>query len=61
MYHFPRFLQAARARGVRLGPKRKLVRQQVKHAREPRAKGKAPGAVAGISVSRAALYWALAG
>ena len=53
-------IQAARARGIRPGPKRKLTRQQIKHARELRAKGKAPNSIAGIlRVSRATVYRAL--
>ena len=35
-------MQAARARGIRPGPKPKLTRQQIDHARELRTKGKAP-------------------
>jgi DNA invertase Pin-like site-specific DNA recombinase len=54
-------MQAARARGIRPGPKPKLTRQQIEHAKELRAKGKAPDVIAGIlSVSRATVYRALA-
>jgi DNA invertase Pin-like site-specific DNA recombinase len=50
-------MQAARARGIRPGPKHKLSREQIEHARELRAKGKAPDAIASIvGVSRATLY-----
>jgi len=50
-------MQAARARGIRPGPKPKLTRQQIEHANELRAKGKAPDVIAGIlGVSRATVY-----
>jgi DNA invertase Pin-like site-specific DNA recombinase len=51
---------AARKRGIRPGPKPKLSRQQIEHARELRAKRKAPDEIAGIlGVSRSTLYRAL--
>jgi len=54
-------MKAARARGIRPGPKPKLNRQQIDHAKELRAKGKAPSIIAGIlRVSRATVYRALA-
>jgi len=54
-------MQAARARGIRPGPKPKLTRQQIEHVKELRAKGKAPDVIAGIlRVSRATVYRALA-
>lgn len=54
-------MQAARANGIRPGPKHKLSHEQIVHARELRALGKAPDAIAGIvGVSRATLYRALA-
>jgi DNA invertase Pin-like site-specific DNA recombinase len=55
-------MQAARARGIRPGPKKKLTRQQIEHARELRKKGKPPDAIADIlRVSRATVYRALNG
>jgi len=39
-------MQAARARGVRSGPKNKLPAQQIEHAKEQRAKGKSPDELA---------------
>ena len=54
-------MKAARVRGIRPGPKPKLNRQQIDHAKELRAKGKAPSIIAGIlRVSRATVYRALA-
>ena len=54
-------MKAARARGIRPGPKKKLSPQQIEHAKELRATGKAPDVIAGIlSISRATLYRALA-
>jgi DNA invertase Pin-like site-specific DNA recombinase len=56
-------MQAARARGVRPGPKRKLTRQQIEHAKELRSrkKPKTPDEIAAIlGVSRATVYRALA-
>jgi hypothetical protein len=35
-------VKAAKIRGVKFGRKRKLTRPQVEHARDLRAKGKAP-------------------
>jgi DNA invertase Pin-like site-specific DNA recombinase len=55
-------MKAARARGIRPGPKKKLRPQQIEHAQELRAKGKGPDVIAGIlGVSRATIYRALAG
>ena len=52
---------AARARGIRPGPKKKLTRQQIDHARKLRKQGEAPDAIAGIlRVSRATVYRVLA-
>jgi DNA invertase Pin-like site-specific DNA recombinase len=52
---------AARARGVRPGPKPKLSRQQIDHARKLHKQGDSPDAIADILlVSRATVYRALA-
>ena len=56
-------MQAARKRGIRPGPKNKLTRQQIEHAKELRSrkKPKTPDEIAGIlGVSRATVYRALA-
>lgn len=53
-------MQAAKARGVRPGPKPKLTVQQIEHAQELRAQGKSPGQIADLlRVSRATLFRAL--
>jgi DNA invertase Pin-like site-specific DNA recombinase len=55
-------LDDLRDRGIRPGPKKKLTRQQIEHARELRKKGKPPDAIADIfRVSRATVYRALNG
>jgi DNA invertase Pin-like site-specific DNA recombinase len=54
-------IQAARRRGVKFGPKRKLTPQQIAHASELRANGKTPDVIASLlNVSRATVYRALA-
>jgi|SRR5271157_746263 len=54
-------MQAARARGVRPGPKKKLTRKQIDHARKLRKQGEGPDTIADIlRVSRATVYRALA-
>jgi Enterobacteriaceae phage serine recombinase len=53
-------MQAARKRGIRPGPKKKLTRQQIDHARKLRKQGEGPNTIADIlSVSRATVYRAL--
>jgi len=53
-------MQAARARGIRPGPKPKLTAQQIAHAQELRSQGKRPEEIATLlNVSRATLYRAL--
>jgi len=55
-------MKAARARGVRPGPKRKLSRQQIDHARKLIEDGKRREEVADLfKVGRTTLYRALAG
>ena len=57
-------MKAARARGVRSGPKPKLSKQQIDHARKLLAKKKPPSRdeiAALFKVSRTTLYRALAG
>jgi DNA invertase Pin-like site-specific DNA recombinase len=56
-------MQAARKRGIRPGPKNKLTRQQIEHAKELRTgkKPKSPDEIAAIlKCSRATVYRALA-
>jgi DNA invertase Pin-like site-specific DNA recombinase len=53
-------MQAARARGVRPGPKPKLSRPQIDHARKLHEQGDSADAIADIlRVSRATVYRAL--
>jgi DNA invertase Pin-like site-specific DNA recombinase len=55
-------LDDLRDRGIRPGPKKKLTRQQIEHARELCKKGKPRDAIADIfRVSRATVYGALNG
>jgi DNA invertase Pin-like site-specific DNA recombinase len=55
-------MQAARKRGIRPGPKKKLTPQQIEHAKELRKKGKHPDQIGLLlgGVSRATVYRALA-
>ena len=54
-------IEAARARGMRSGPKPKLTAPQIEHARKLHEKGDSANAIAGIlNVSRATVYRALA-
>lgn len=53
-------MQAARARGIRPGPKRKLGPEQIKLARDLREDGRSPDEIARlVRVSRATLFRAL--
>lgn len=55
-------VRAARTRGVKFGPKPKLTRQQIEHARKLIGQKERVDDVAGLlSVSRATVYRALAG
>jgi DNA invertase Pin-like site-specific DNA recombinase len=54
-------MKAARARGIRPGPKPKLTPQSIEHARKLHKQGDSPDAIADIlRVSRATIYRALA-